>query len=716
MTIEVALHHHTRYRYDRRVQLGPQIIRLRPAVHGRTPIKSYTQRILPAEHWVNWQQDPFGNFMARVVFPEPVEYFDVTIELIAELAVFNPFDFFLEPVAEEYPFRYVNEVRAELEPYLRPPERSPEFDQFLKQWRPPKPAAGKLRTVDFLVALNQKLQQDIAYVVRMEPGVQSPAETLRLGRGSCRDSAWLLAHLLRHFGIAARFVSGYLIQLKADQESLDGPSGAAADFTDLHAWTEAYLPGAGWVGLDPTSGLFAGEGHIPLAATPTPGSAAPITGLMGKAEVEFDFDMSVTRVKETPRVTKPYTDAQWRAIDDLGERVDSQLNIDGVRLTVGGEPTFVTIDDPDGAEWNTDAVGPTKRHYANTLLHRLRDQFAPGGLLHFGQGKWYPGEQLPRWALAVYWRDDGETLWQHNGPLAGKAEAVASRVPSAQDTALLERFGRLVASGLGVDPDAVAPAYEDPAHFLDQEQKLPADLTPANNKLEDPQARARLARVFERGLTQPTGYVLPIQRWNAPAVAARWMTELWRTRSGYLYLMPGDSQLGYRLPLTGLPYLTSTNYPNVYPNDPHGPLAPLPTRQEILQRLRRHPHPPPATTGQATVSGTARATTPEQPDERDGGDPIYGTVRTALAFEWRDGVLCAFMPPCETFNDYLELATAIEQAGSELDVSVQLEGYPPPFDPRINVIKVTPDPGVIEVNVQARKELAASGEHHRNAL
>ncbi|MEM6708963.1 MAG: transglutaminase family protein [Pseudomonadota bacterium] len=711
MTIEVALRHQTRYRYRKPVTLGPQVIRLRPAAHGRTTIKSYAQSVSPADHFINWQQDPFGNFMARLVFPEPVSHFEVTIDLVAELAVFNPFDFFLEPKGEHYPFAYVNEVRAELEPYLKPPDRSAPLDDYLKQLDrvipPPAVGAHGPRTVDFLVALNQKLEQDIDYVVRMEPGVQTPTETLQRRRGSCRDSAWLLIHILRHYGIAARFVSGYLIQLKPDQESLDGPSGASEDFTDLHAWTEAYLPGAGWVGLDPTSGLFAGEGHIPLAATPTPGSAAPITGtITGDLEaddVAFDFNMGVTRLVETPRVTKPYSDAQWQRIDALGEQVDRELVAGDVRLTVGGEPTFVTIDDPDGAEWNTDAVGPTKRHYANALLHRLRQRFAPQGLLHFGQGKWYPGEQLPRWALALYWRDDGEVLWQHAGPRAGTAEAVAQEPPDAAATETLERFAVLVARDLGVDPAAVAPAYEDPLHFMDQEAKLAPELTPANNKLEDPQARARLARVFERGLTQPTGYVLPIQRWNAPASAARWMTELWQTRSGYLLLIPGDSQLGYRLPLTGLPHLTSTNYPNVYPADPHGTLPPLPTREEILQRLKRHLHPPKPRTGQAFVTAAGNTSKGEQPDERQGGDPIYGTVRTALSFEWRDGVLCLFMPPLANFEDYLEIATAAERAADELAVSLQLEGYPPPFDPRVNVIKVTPDPGVIEVNIQPAK-------------
>ncbi|WP_374440287.1 transglutaminase family protein, partial [Stella sp.] len=399
MTIRAAIRHVTRYRYDRRVGLGPQVVRLRPAPHCRTPILAYSLKVDPAEHFLNWQQDPQSNWLARVVVPETTDHFTVAVDLVAELAVINPFDFFLEPEAEQFPFAYAPDLAADLAPYLVHEPCGDRFADYLASIpRAPKP------TVGFLFDLNAKVARDITYLIRMEPGIQAPDETLERAAGSCRDSAWLLVQLLRRLGLAARFASGYLIQLKPDVEALDGPSGTDHDFTDLHAWCEVYLPGAGWVGLDATSGLFAGEGHIPLACAAHPTAAAPISGGVEPCEVAFDFEMSVARVDEAPRSTRPYTPEQWAAIDRVGDEVDRVLAEGDVRLTMGGEPTFVSIDDMEGAEWTTAAVGPTKRAFADTLVRRLMERFAPGGLLHYGQGKWYPGESLPRWAFALYWR------------------------------------------------------------------------------------------------------------------------------------------------------------------------------------------------------------------------------------------------------------------------------------------------------------------------
>jgi transglutaminase-like putative cysteine protease len=564
MPIRVALHHKTTYTYDRLVQLSPQVIRLRPAPHSRTPVTAYSLKIEPKGHFLNWQQDPHSNYLARVVFPERVRDFTVEVDLVAELTVVNPFDFFLEPYADKFPFRYEPGLQHELTPFLAVGAPGPEVAALLKTID-----LTPQTTIDFLVGINQKLQRAIKYVIRMEPGVQSSEDTLKLASGSCRDSAWLLVELLRHLGLAARFVSGFLIQLKPDIKSLDGPVGADSDFTDLHAWTEVYLPGAGWVGMDPTSGLFAGEGHIPLAATPEPSSAAPVSGAVDACEVSFGHEMAVWRVLEDPRVTLPYTDQQWERILALGCQVDREICTGDIRLTMGGEPTFVSIDNMEGEEWNTAALGPEKRLLAGRLLDRLTERFASGGLLHYGQGKWYPGEPLPRWALACYWRTDGVPLWQNRELLA------RDEVNSKFSVTEAERFAQTLASRLGLDPGYVMPAFENEFYHLHQERQLPINVEPAKNQLEDPLERERIRRVFEQGLNTPVGMVLPLQR-TAGKSGSDWQTGSWMLRGERLYLLPGDSPVGLRLPLPSLPWVNPKDIPEVHEPDPAVLREPLP--------------------------------------------------------------------------------------------------------------------------------------------
>jgi uncharacterized protein (DUF2126 family)/transglutaminase-like putative cysteine protease len=670
MSLHVALTHETSYRYDRRIGMGPQIIRLRPAPHARTPVLSYSLKIEPELHFINWQQDPFGNFLARVVFPEETDHFKVTVDLVADMAVINPFDFFVDESAKDFPFTYDEQTLKELQPYLEPSPPGPLVERYLKTID-----RSSKSTVDFLCDLNRVLQHSVKYLIRMEPGVQTPEETLGKQSGSCRDSAWLLVEILRNLGIAARFVSGYLIQLTPDVKALDGPVGASTDFTDLHAWAEAYVPGAGWIGLDPTSGLLTGEGHIPLAATPHPVSAAPITGAHGKAEVTFGFNMAVTRILETPRVTKPYTDEAWQGIVESGHAIDARIKAGDVRLTMGGEPTFVAVGDRDAAEWNTAAVGPTKRAFADALVRRLQQRFAPGGLLHYGQGKWYPGEQLPRWSFALYWRNDTQPLWENPALIAPEV----SEKPATIDDA--NRFMTALCDALGLPSDSALPAYEDAAHFMLVEQKLPVNLTPKTNKINDPAERERIIKVFDRGLTEAAGYVLPIQVWHTQDRGRRWVTERWALRREKLFLVPGDSPVGFRLPLPSAPYLPAMDYPHVLPRDPYAAAPPLPERQTLMQRRR-------------TVTLEAPPAPPQGPSE------VTGSVRTALTVESRGSQVCVFMPPVEDAEDYAALVAAVEEAARVAKTPVHIEGYTPPNDPRISVIKVTPDPGVIEVNIQ----------------
>jgi len=676
MSIKAAIHHLTHYKYDRPVVLGPQIIRLRPAPHSRTRVISHSLRVSPGDHFVNHQQDPYGNWLARFVFPEPVRELKIEVDLVADMTVYNPFDFFVEDTAEHWPFDYAEEIRPDLSIYLEAEPAGPRLQAFLDTLD-----KSRQRTVDMVVEINRRVSAAVGYIIRMEPGVQTPEETFEKCTGSCRDSSWLLVQALRHLGLAARFVSGYLIQLKPDLVALDGPPGTDHDFTDLHAWAEVYIPGAGWIGLDPTSGLLAGESHIPLAATPHYRNAAPISGMASFAEVDFAFDMQVMRVAEHPRITKPFSDEAWAALDDLGRKVDASLAAGDVRLTMGGEPTFVSIDDFESAEWNTAAVGPMKRALADRLIRRLRDRFAPGGFLHYGQGKWYPGESLPRWTFSLYWRRDGKPIWSDAALVAEEGADTGAGAKEA------ETLLKAIAAELDVAPAHVVPAFEDPAEWVLKEGALPENVTPANSRLEDPEERARIARVFARGLTEPAGYVLPIQRWQARSSGPRWRSETWKLRRGNLYLIPGDSPVGFRLPLGSLPHIPPASYPYVNVADPTEERGPLPDFDMGDGAHRAQPM------AHFTATGETQARV-----EQETGD-FGGAVRTAMSIEPRDGRLCVFMPPVERIEDYLELVAAAERAAKACGLAVHIEGYAPPVDPRMNVIRVAPDPGVIEVNI-----------------
>lgn len=714
MSIHVALHHVTTYRYDRLINLGPQVIRLRPAPHCRTRILSYSLRVEPENHFLNWQQDPFANYLARVMIPERTKAFQVVVDLVAEMAVYNPFDFFLEPGSEHFPFSYSAELKTELAPYLTALPMGPQLATFFKN----VPRRAR-RSIDFLVEINSRVHRKISYTVRMEPGVQTPEETLTLGSGSCRDSGWLLVQLLRHFGLAARFVSGYLIQLKPDVEAVGGPTGAAQDFTDLHAWCEVYLPGAGWVGLDPTSGLLAGEGHIPIACTPEPSSAAPISGALDECEVEFMHQMSALRVYEAPRVTKPYEEAQWQCIDRLGAKVDADLEKQDVRLTMGGEPTFVSALDRDGAEWNTEALGPTKRGLGLALMHQLREEYGARGFLHFGQGKWYPGEQLPRWTLSAYWRTDGQACWQNPALFADEREV------HRYTTADAHAFIHAVADRLGVGRLHIQPGYEDTFYYLWRERTLPVNVDPFDSRLEDEMERARLRRVFEHRLDAPVGYALPLARPESAASKtsaepSRWRSGPWFLRDARMLLIPGDSPMGYRLPLDALPWAAPTDQTYPIDRDPFAAREPLkvPAASAPLVHQTR--------SFSAKETSQSVGQTPEQsaPAKFESRPDL---TRTALCVEVRNSnrsngpklefsepeslVLYVFMPPLNQLEDYLELLQVVEATAQQLDVCIVLEGYPPPRDPRLTVLQITPDPGVLEVNIHPAKNWSELVQH-----
>jgi uncharacterized protein (DUF2126 family)/transglutaminase-like putative cysteine protease len=666
MSIKVALEHRTTYRFDRAIALGPHVIRLRPAPHARTPIEAYSLTISPSDHFVNWQQDPFGNYLARVVFPSPAAVLDITVGLVADLGVINPFDFFIESYAERYPFTYEAELARDLQPYLGGPgTRTPPA---LAAWldRLPASRADGQPMIDFLVGLNSAVYSDVAYSVRMEEGVQTPEETLTRAIGSCRDSAWLLVTALRHFGLAARFVSGYLVQLTSDTQSLDGPNGPKEDFTDLHAWAEVFIPGAGWIGLDPTSALFASEGHIPLAATPNPSSSAAITGVTDRSETTLEFSNTVRRVHEDPRVTKPYTRGQVEHLQRLGAHVDDRLQAAGLELTMGGEPTFVSVDDMTSPQWTVAADGPEKRVLANRLAAALAARFAPGGLVQRSQGKWYPGESLPRWQIALIWRSDGEPLWRDPALLADPFdESQAVDDADARARALAQEIAR----GFGLPAEQAQPCYEDPLAALVAEVRQPAGPRPG----VDPEAAdPGLVAGLDAAETTSAAWVLPlVPSWFGDL----WASATWRTRRGRIVLVPGDSPAGMRLPLASVSW-----------RDPEYP-------GEESYASAATPLPEPGEGIRAVVA-----------------DPEEVPGRSALVVQARDGFVYAFLPPLEQLDRFVELVGLVEQSAAAVGTRVVLEGYGPPPDPRVQNLNVTPDPGVIEVNVHPTSSWAELSE------
>jgi uncharacterized protein (DUF2126 family)/transglutaminase-like putative cysteine protease len=650
----VLVQHRSRYIYPQPALLGPQLIRLRPADHARARIDSYRLDVTP-EHRLHWQRDPHGNRIARLTFKsgQEIEALDIVVELAVDINPINPFDFFVDDRAKKIPFAYPDDLMAELGVFLDMTDPAYRLGRLAVELLDKVPATGD--TVGLLVEVNRLVTERVAYVIRDEPGVWTPEETLQNGRGSCRDSAVLLVALLRARGIAARFVSGYLIQLTDEGMIPNEPKGVARDVVDLHAWAEAFLPGAGWVGLDGTSGLLTGEGHIPLACTATPALAAPLVGTSNIAARSVEFSTTIARLGHETRPTAPFTDEVWSELLAAGDRADAALTAAGLQVTVGGEPTFTARDNVAAEEWQGGALGPDKWRRGRMLADDLLERLAPGGLVLHRQGKQYPGESMPRWALDVIARRNGAALWPER----------ELRHEATIDDA--HRFGDELAKALGVRSELHA-AFEDPWEVVRGEALLPPDIDPRKAGLDDPEERRRLAKIFRQGVGSVVGYVLPLAR----SATHAWLTERWSLRRGELFLLPGDSPLGLRLPLGSLP---ASPAPPLWEE----PDVPDPRRDapEEGQEAERRKH-------------AQRRMRP--------GEPGIG-IRTALALEPRDGELWVFLPPVTTFDDFCTLIAALDQARATTGLAVNLEGYGPPPSPNLQRFSVTPDPGVIEVNL-----------------
>ena len=670
--MRVRIQHRTVYGYDAPTALGPHTLRLHPAPNLRARVETYSLTVTPAGSR-RAQLDAWANRLVEVRFDDdnPVTELVIQVDAAFELIPFNPFDFFVDARCERAPFDYPDDLGAELRPFLSD-AIDPQVVAFVAD------LPRDVYVIDLLVALNRKVTEEIAYILRDDPGVQTPVETLTLARGSCRDSAWLIVHAARALGFAARFVSGYLIQLEDEGELPGEPRGMDRDVVDLHAWAEVYVPGAGWIGLDGTSGLLCTEGHIPLATATEPALAAPIVGTADRQADRFTFSQEVERLGHTPRPRRPYTDAQWQALLDAGEAVDDRLEAAGVALTTGGEPTWTSREHPRDPVWLTDALGPTKRAQGVRFAAGIHARMAPGGIILERMGKQYPGESLPRWALDVLWRHDGVPLWRDRARLA---LATSGPVPATHEHA--RTFAVAVNKALGVDLEPVA-AFEDPWFAIRTEADLPTDVDPTTATVDDPETRHRLARMLTRGLSTPVGWVTPIQPWQG-----RWRAQRWPLRRGRLFLVPGDSPVGLRLPLDRLPGPPAW----LDTEDPWSPRPPLP--REVHQ----------------APGGAAAAPDP-------GGE--VASVRTALTVEAREGVLHVFLPPLPRLEDFIALVDAVERATADTGMSVRLEGYAPPPDPRLSCVSVTPDPGVLEVNLPVchrTRDLAETMDTlHRAAL
>ena len=755
--MRVLVQHRSTYRYPQPAALGPHLFRLRPCNHTQARIESYRLAIA-GPHRLYWQQDPHGNHVARATFPveHPTDALDVLVEVALELAPINPFDFLVDPRCKTLPFTYPDGLAAELRPFLDLDDpayaRGARGQAFLAAL----PTTGDV--VDAIVACNAQVAAAVRYVIREEAGVWTPEETLAHGRGSCRDSAVLLVAALRARGLAARFVSGYLIQLADEGMIPDQPRGLDRDVVDLHAWAEVYLPGAGWIGLDATSGLLCGEGHVPLCAVASPAHAAPLDGTSDTPADQVSFATSITRLGHEPRPTAPYPDEVWTALLAAADRADAALIAAGLDVTVGGEPTFTSREHPTAAEWNGAALGPSKWRQGRQLAQHLLERLIPGGAMLVRMGKHYPGESLPRWAIELIGRRDGVEVWPRRELSPGVDVDSARRLIAA------------IAIELGLDVDGLAgappyPAYEDPWRLLQDEAALPVGVDPRTAGLGDPLQRQRLARLLDRGAGEPVGWVLPLGRRgdledakaNAiPIATVGWRSDRWSVRREHLFLVPGDSPIGLRLPLDSLGQGAPPPAPREEPTeldprqltdedgeeprpdaDPSAPREALsPEQREAARKaalvdvdplvrsaaLRRNAyrqlrhdasdpararwnaeHPPILAAPPVTRDDVATATA---------GVARKLGLRTALTIEPRDGELRVFLPPVTSFADWLALIAAIDRARVAAGLDCLLEGYPPPSDPNRHHFAVTPDPGVLEVNVPP----TSSGRAHAELL
>jgi uncharacterized protein (DUF2126 family) len=656
MSVRVGITHSMLRRFERPVLLSTHWLRLRPAPQTRARITAYSLAVQGGPHYLNWVRDPFENYLARLDVSEPVSTLGLELDLIAELEPINPFDFLSEPDAAQHPFAYPPQLRKELASYLQVTAPGPRCQAWLETLD-----RAPASTVERLDEVNRRVHAAHGLTATAVPGPVDLEAFLERRTGSCWDAAWLLTLSLRHLGLAARFACGYRIVLAKESGDQDAVS--------LHTWSEAYIPGAGWIGLDPEAGVFTTEGYIPLACAPDPLHVVPF---VGEREAGEKMEGEALRVRRLDPLDAswPFTDAQWADVQALGHVVERDLEGQGLKLTLGLSLSLVANDPTAGPEWGIASLGSSKREAAEALLERLWKRVAPGGVPHLGQGEWYAGDGLPRWRLACYYRTDGQPVW-HNPAWVARRRAHEDVGPGEAKI-----FAQSLAHALGVQGSGVIAAHEDGLHEL-WRTRARVDPAPAAEDLADPVRRRALAERLSVSGGEPTGYVLPIC-WHHRA--GRWTGGTWTFRRDGLYLMPGDSSMGYRLPLDSLVGDEQSELEAQAERSQFEDLPPLPEiYDEVRARLRAasEPH-----------------TSIAPADEGASGDRA---PRTALCVEVRDGQIHVFLPPVSHLERYLELVAAVEVAAERLETSVILEGYEPPEDYRLRRFVLEPDAGVLRL-------------------
>ncbi|MFN5190693.1 MAG: transglutaminase family protein, partial [Burkholderiales bacterium] len=284
---------------------------------------------------------------------------------------------------------------------------------------------------------------------------------------------------------------------------------------------------------------------------------------------------------------------------------------------------------------------------------------------------------LPRWALSCYWRPDGTPLW--HDPLLVATEA------TKHSADITKTFARALALELGLHPDYAMPAYESIWRTIRDESQLPVNIDPTSAELKDPSARALitegLLKQLQGKIGEPTGYVLPMKprERKKPAEATEWASSLWPLATNHLYLVEGDSPVGFRLPLNSLPWVAPADMEIILAGDPFGEREALSAQMKLS--IKKDMEKPKAS-------------------KLKKGESAKDVVRTALCVEVRNGILHVFFPPLELIEDYLALVAAVEATAKQTATPVRIEGYTPPSDDRLKKFAVTPDPGVIEFNIQ----------------